>query len=240
MPRKGGRVVAGQQTSNLSSDGYKAWFDLLILVVTHVLLLPLWVLLWLVVPFLIWLGDRGPIFYKQERVGKGGRVFNLLKFRTMVIGADRTGPAWTMSGDSRVTSIGKLLRRTALDELPEVLSIWKGDMSLVGPRALDVEEHGMLEQQIPGFQERLRVRPGLTGLAQIYDLSDDANDKYRYDLEYIQRMGPILDIRLLILSVRNTLTGRWDRRSGKSPRTGTNARQLPIQNDEQPLEGEAK
>ncbi len=133
----------------------------------------------------------------------------------MVPDADRMGPAWTTEGDPRVTRIGKLLRRTALDELPEVLSIWTGHMSLVGPRALDVEEQKGLEQQVPGFAERLRVRPGLTGLAQIYDRTDDADDKFHYDLEYLQHMGPWLDLKLLVLSVWNTLAGRWDQRGGK-------------------------
>ena len=196
-------------------DTYKLWFDLTLLVLAHLLLLPLWLLLWTVIPFFIWIGDRGPIFYRQKRSGKDGQVFTVLKFRTMVPDADRMGPAWTTEGDPRVTRIGKLLRRTALDELPEVLSIWTGHMSLVGPRALDVEEQKGLEQQVPGFAERLRVRPGLTGLAQIYDRTDDADDKFRYDLEYLQQMGPWLDLKLLVLSVRNTLAGRWDQRGGK-------------------------
>ncbi|MCH7622054.1 MAG: sugar transferase, partial [Chloroflexi bacterium] len=161
-------------------------------------------------------GDRGPVFYRQKRVGKNGRIITIVKFRTMVLDADRKGPAWTTDGDPRVTRVGKILRRTALDELPEVLSIWKRDMSLVGPRALDVEEHQSLEKQIPGFEGRLEVLPGLTGLAQVYDRSDDAHDKFRYDLEYLDRMSPWLDMRLLVLSLLNTLGARWDRRSGKA------------------------
>jgi lipopolysaccharide/colanic/teichoic acid biosynthesis glycosyltransferase len=88
-------------------------------------------------------------------------------------------------------------------------------MSLVGPRALDVEEEESLEQQIPGFADRLQVLPGLTGLAQVYDRTDNALDKFRYDQEYLQRMGPWLDLKLLVLSLRNTLAARWDQRSGK-------------------------
>ena len=91
----------------------------------------------------------------------------------------------------------------------------KGDMSLVGPRALDVAEQKSLEKLIDGFEDRLQVRPGLTGLAQIYDPKDDAHDKFHYDLEYLQRMSPWLDVKLLLLSVRNTLGIKWDRRSGK-------------------------
>ena len=197
-------------------DGYKSWFDLTVLVLAHILLLPLWLLLWTIIPILILLGDRGPVFYKQDRVGKRGRVFTVFKFRTMVLDAEKIGAAWTMDEDPRVTRVGKLLRRTALDELPEVLNIWKGDMSLVGPRALDVAEQESFEKLIVGFEKRLQVRPGLTGLAQIYDSKADAHDKIHYDLEYLQRMSPWLDLKLLVLSVGNTLGVKWDRRSGKS------------------------
>jgi len=203
------------ETVRFKQDSYKRGYDLAVLLLAHLLLLPLWVFLWIAIPLLIWLGDRGPVFYRQERAGKNGKVFTILKFRTMVPGADRRGPAWTMESDPRVTRIGRLLRRTALDELPEILSIWKGDMSLVGPRALDVEEQSTLEEEIEGFADRLMVRPGLTGLAQIYDRADNANDKFTYDLRYLKCMSPLLDTRLLTLSVWNTLAARWDQRSGK-------------------------
>jgi lipopolysaccharide/colanic/teichoic acid biosynthesis glycosyltransferase len=179
------------------------------------MLLPLWLILWTVIPFLIWTGDRGPIFYRQKRAGKNGKEFTILKFRTMVPHADRHGPSWTTTGDKRVTRVGKLLRRTALDELPEVLSILRGHMSLVGPRALNVEEQRELEQQFPGFEKRLQVRPGLTGLAQIYDRDDYAQNKLHYDEKYLTCMSPWLDLKLLVLSVYNTVSARWDRRLGK-------------------------
>jgi len=208
---------AGSKSSPTRTDGrrYKRLFDILVLIVAHVTLLPLWILLWTLIPLLIWLGDRGPIFFRQQRAGKDGAIFTILKFRTMVPDSDSKGPAWTTHGDPRVTPVGKILRRTALDELPGILSIWKGDMSLVGPRALDVEEHLLLEQEIPGFAERLKVMPGLTGLAQVHDRMDNAHDKFRYDMEYICHMGLRLDVRLLILSVYNTFLARWDRRVGK-------------------------
>ena len=199
-------------------DAYKPWFDITILVLSHVLLLPLWVLLWIGIPLLIWLGDRGPVFYRQRRAGKEGKPFTVLKFRTMVLDADRQGPAWTIQGDPRVTPVGRLLRRTALDELPEMVNILKREMSFVGPRALDLEEQRTLEQQIPGFEKRLQAAPGLTGLAQVYNRGDDADNKFSYDLSYIDRMGPWLDVKLLVLSVRNTLGARWDQRRGKPTR----------------------
>jgi lipopolysaccharide/colanic/teichoic acid biosynthesis glycosyltransferase len=199
----------------LARGVYKRTFDLSVLFLAHLLLLPLWVLLWTIIPLLIWFDDRGPVFYRQKRAGKDGAAFTILKFRTMVPDAYRKGPSWTEVKDPRVTRVGRLLRRTALDELPEVLSIWKGDMSLVGPRALDVEEYQVLEQQIPGFAQRQTVLPGLTGLAQVYDLTDNATAKFAYDLQYLRNMSPWLDLRLIFLSVWNTLTARWDIRIGK-------------------------
>jgi lipopolysaccharide/colanic/teichoic acid biosynthesis glycosyltransferase len=198
-----------------ANEAYKTWFDFSILFFAHLFLLPLWIALWTLIPLAIWLGDRGPVFYSQKRTGKNGKIFTVLKFRTMIPDADKKGPAWTLDNDPRLTRIGRILRKTALDELPEILSIWKRDMSLVGPRALAVEEHQALEEQIPEFEKRLQVRPGLTGLAQVYDPHDIAIDKLQYDLEYMESMGLLLDLKLLVLSVRNTLFARWDRRGGK-------------------------
>ena len=99
---------------------YKRTFDLTLLLFSHVLLLPLWLLLWTFIPFAIWLGDRGPIFYRQRRAGRGGQVFIIHKFRTMVPDADLKGPTWTIQGDLRLTRVGGILRRSALDGLPEV------------------------------------------------------------------------------------------------------------------------
>ena len=197
------------------SYSYKRWFDVSVLVTAHLLLFPLWILLWTVITTLIWLEDRGPVFYRQQRMGKHGKPFNLIKFRTMVVDAKDRGPAWTTDGDPRDTRVGRILRRTALDELPEVISILQGNMSFVGPRALDLYEQKYLEGLIPGFENRLQIPPGLTGLAQIYDKIDDPYEKYRYDMEYLKRLSPLLDARLLLLSVWNTVIARWDHRSGK-------------------------
>lgn len=211
-----------KRTLNNSADikdrrlSYKRPLDLTILISSHVVLLPLWFLLWTLIPLLIWLGDRGPVFFRQERLGKDGRAFVLLKFRTMTVDGNTKGPVWTTEKDNRITPIGKILRRTAMDELPGLISIWKGDMSFVGPRALETSEHHLLETQIPGFRARLQVAPGLTGLAQVRDKFDVAKDKLMYDLEYIAYMNLWLDINLLLVSVKNTFLARWDRRSGKS------------------------
>ena len=206
--------IAGSRVSTWRAF-YKRPFDLTILVVSHVVLAPLFLLLWTLIPLLIWLDGRGPVFYSQKRPGKDGRLFTVLKFRTMIQDADRRGPAWTLENDPRVTRMGRLLRKTALDELPQVLSIWKGDLSFVGPRALPVEEQRTREEQIPGFRERLRIRPGLTGLAQVYNQQDESRAKLKYDLDYMSRMNPVVDMKLMLLSVWNTLGARWDKRGAK-------------------------
>lgn len=198
---------------------YKRLFDLTILAAAHLfpLLLSVWVLLWVLIPLVIWLEDRGPVFYRQRRVGRGGEVFTVLKFRSMRQDAESiTGPVWAAACDPRITRVGRLLRRTALDELPQVINILKGDMSFVGPRPERPELHEKFVEVLPGFQRRLQVRPGLTGLAQTkgdYNLPPD--DKLRYDLEYINRMSPLFDAKLVGLSALNTVLARWDQRSGK-------------------------
>lgn len=210
------RTVAAE---GLGRGWYKRPFDLAVLLLAHLFLplIPVWLLLWTLIPLLVWLEDRGPIFYRQRRVGKEGRVFTILKFRTMVVDAETaTGPVWASNGDFRITRVGRLLRRTALDELPQVINILKGDMSFVGPRSERPELHEEFVKELPAFQKRLRVRPGLTGLAQVNgDYNLPPGEKLKYDLDYIAGMSLSLDIKLMLISVRSTLLARWDRRSAK-------------------------
>ena len=205
------------EASRLRQPRYKRPFDLGVLIVAHVALAPLWLILWVVIPVIIRLQDRGPVFYRQQRVGIGGSQFEILKFRSMVPEADTIGPAWTVVGDTRVTPFGRLLRRTALDELPQLLNILKGDMSFVGPKPLSVAEHKQVVGTIQGFEDRNRLRPGLTGLAQVYNKADETRKKLKLDLEYVSRVGLALDVKLMLLSVRNSLLARWDTREGKPP-----------------------
>lgn len=181
---------------------------------------PIWVLL----AFCIKLQDGGPAFYAQERVGKGGRGFKSWKFRSMVTDSDaRFGPLQATDGDPRVTQVGRLLRATALDELPQLWNIFKGDMSFVGPRALlreEIEVNGKGEviplEKIPGYEERHKVSPGLTGLAQVYAPRDiPRRQKFRYDLLYVKRQSFWLDIKLILLSVWISVRGKWEARSRK-------------------------
>lgn len=204
---------------NWYDKGTKRAFDLAVLIGAHILLLPVWTLLWTVIPALIWLGDRGPVFYSQLRVGRGGKVFRVYKFRSMVPDAERrTGAVWAGKNDTRVTKVGKVLRLTALDELPQVISIFKGDMSLVGPRAERPELHERFVTSIPEFALRLQVRPGLTGMAQVYGHYDSLpEEKLKFDLEYIRTASLFTDLRLIVSSVFNSLLARWDRPRGGAP-----------------------
>lgn len=188
----------------------KRSFDFIISFTGIIISLPLWLL----IGIMILIEDGFPIFYCQERMGKNRKVFRVLKFRSMVKDAEKQG-IWTNENDPRVTKIGRILRKTAMDELPCLLNILKGDMSFVGPKPLAVGEQLMLEKKIPGFEKRLEVKPGLTGLAQVYNSDDDPYRKLQYDLEYIKKNNFLLDLKLFLLSFYNTFTFRWDKRSGK-------------------------
>ena len=193
------------------NDWWKRPFDLLVLVAVHVALAPVWAILWISIPIAIRLHDRGPVFYTQERLGKNGRTFRVYKFRSMIPDAERhTGAVWAEEDDPRITPLGAFLRKRALDELPQVINMWKGDISLVGPRAERPELSEEFEANYPGFARRLMVRPGMTGLAQIYGrYSTHPRNKLRYDMLYIRHMSPWLDIKLLVMSVVLTLRARW-------------------------------
>jgi lipopolysaccharide/colanic/teichoic acid biosynthesis glycosyltransferase len=161
---------------------------------------------------LVKLTSRGPAIYSQIRLGKGGRPFRILKLRTMVVAAEHGGPCWSAVGDPRVTALGRFLRKTHLDELPQLWNVVRGEMSLVGPRPERPHFVAELRRQIPLYVRRLAVRPGLTGLAQVrhgYDQTiEDVQAKLAYDLEYIRDAGLGLDTRVLALTAVKIVTGR--------------------------------
>jgi len=178
----------------------------------------------LILSALIKLEDGGPVFYVQERVGKQGRHFLALKFRSMIPDAEsRVGPMQAVANDSRITRIGRVMRATAMDELPQLWNIFCGDMSFVGPRALrpgeiEVSGDGRVErlEDVPGFGARCTVVPGLTGVAQIYAPRDvTRRHKFRYDRLYIRRQSIWLDVRLIVLSFWITFRGTWEARGRK-------------------------
>jgi lipopolysaccharide/colanic/teichoic acid biosynthesis glycosyltransferase len=180
--------------------------------------------LWALIAAAIKLDSPGPVFYGQARVGERGRLFQVLKFRSMVADAEKeSGPVQATERDPRVTRVGRILRATAMDELPQLWNIFRGDMSFVGPRALRPEEievdGGGVQvpiQAVPGFAERCAVPPGLTGIAQIYAPRDvTRRQKFRFDRLYIRRQSWGLDVRLILLSFWITARGSWEARERK-------------------------
>ena len=180
--------------------------------------------LWILIAIAIKLTSRGPIFYDQTRIGRdlrgsgiqsndprrkhdlGGRPFRIYKFRTMTVDAERgTGPVWATRNDSRVTAVGRVLRQYRLDELPQLINVLKGDMNVVGPRPERPSIVADLRETIPDYQSRHRVRPGITGHAQVnlqYDSClDDVKRKIGYDLEYLQRQSFWADLKIMAQTI---------------------------------------
>jgi lipopolysaccharide/colanic/teichoic acid biosynthesis glycosyltransferase len=180
--------------------------------------------LWIAAAVAVKLEDGGDVFYSQERAGKDGRVFRVYKFRSMIQNAEAgVGALQASDNDPRVTRVGRWLRATAMDELPQLWSIFVGDMSFVGPRALrpgEIEVVGdgrpVALEDVPGYARRSSVVPGLTGVAQIYAPRDvPRRQKFRYDRLYIDRQSFWLDLRLMALSFWITFRGRWEVRGRK-------------------------
>ena len=159
---------------------------------------------------LVKLTSRGPVFYSQTRLGKDGQPYTIFKIRTMGHNCERqSGPQWSTKGDPRVTAVGRFLRKTHLDELPQLWNVLRGDMSLVGPRPERPEFVPQLEQAVPGYRGRLLVRPGVTGLAQIQlppdtDL-DSVRRKLACDLYYVRHIHPLLDLQILLGTIFHVL-----------------------------------
>jgi len=177
----------------------KRAFDLTFSFVGLLAALPLMI----VIAAAVWAGDRGPVLFAQERIGWRRRKFRMLKFRTMVIHAERaTGPIWSWDGDPRVKRVGRILRATHLDELPQLWNVLRGEMSFVGPRPERAVFVDQLEQVIPGYTHRLAIRPGITGLSQLRNGYDESlrtvQRKIRYDLLYVRRGCTLLDAMIVL------------------------------------------
>jgi lipopolysaccharide/colanic/teichoic acid biosynthesis glycosyltransferase len=177
----------------------KAPLEYAIALVLSILAAPLIVLSALAVK----LTSRGPAFYTQTRVGRNGRLFTIYKIRTMVHECESlTGPRWSIPGDPRITRMGHILRKTHLDELPQLYNVLRGDMGLIGPRPERPEFLPRLERLLPQYRERLAVRPGITGLAQVHFAADtdveSVRRKLSYDLHYIRNIGLGFDLRILL------------------------------------------
>jgi len=159
------------------------------------------------------LDSKGPVFYKQERMGLNGKIFKIVKFRTMVQDAEKgTGPVWSSKGDPRITKVGRFIRKVRIDEIPQAVNVLKGDMSFVGPRPERPYFVEKLSQEIPLYKRRLKVRPGITGWAQVkhkYDETiEDVKMKLRYDLFYIENMSLRMDFKIIFRTVFVVLFGK--------------------------------
>jgi exopolysaccharide biosynthesis polyprenyl glycosylphosphotransferase len=218
-----GRVAIGQpkpdapydcqsRTTSLQAmigERCRRFIDIMLALAGLALLLP-------TLPFIalaIYIDNPGPIFYRQERVGKGGKIFSLLKFRSMVTNAEQNGQAvWANSNDPRVTHVGMLLRSARIDELPQVLNVLKGDMSIVGPRPERPQFVEQLQEHISCYGVRHQVKPGLTGWAQVnyrYGSSvDDAFTKLEYDLYYLKHQSLLLDMLIVLRTFKVVLLMR--------------------------------
>ena len=156
--------------------------------------------------------DGGPIFYKQDRLGKDGKLIFIYKLRSMKINAEINGAVWAEKNDPRITKVGKFIRKTRIDEIPQFLNILKGEMSIIGPRPERPTLTMEFNEKIPGFINRLVVKPGLTGYAQVhggYEISPE--DKIKEDLYYIKNRSLLLDLSILLKTVRVVLTGEGAR-----------------------------
>lgn len=179
----------------------KRIFDILCSLLLIILTLPVWI----IVPIMIKIDSKGPVFYRQERYTKDLKTFKIFKFRSMCVDADPNKPA--AKGDARITKVGKFIRATRIDEIPQVLNVLKGDMSFVGPRAL---MHGDVDERLkenPEYKYRFNVKAGITGLQQVRtNPGCDYEQKLRYDLYYISQYSLILDIKILFLTVKTVLS----------------------------------
>ncbi len=207
------RDAGGSASRRDRRPGYrgKRLFDLAFVGGGFLLLLPVWCAIGAVIAAAIRIESPGPILYRQKRLGEDGRTFWMFKFRTMWRDAERrTGPVLADPKDPRITRVGKVLRRFRLDELPQSLNVLRGEMSLVGPRPERPELARRFERAIPNFRSRLRVRPGVVGLAQAaggYHLNP--RRKLRFDDLYIARMSVGLDIKLIALCIRGAVRNEF-------------------------------
>ena len=193
--------VSGQRSDTVWYEVSRRTLD----VIGSLLLLAFAVPLLLLVAFLIRVDSTGPVLYRQSRVGLHGRIFTMLKFRSMRVDAEVAGPCWATDRDPRMTRIGAFIRATRLDEVPQLLNVLRGEMSLVGPRPERPHFVQQLAAIIPRYNERTHVLPGITGWAQInypYGASvEDARAKLAFDLVYINNRALLLDLRILLRTI---------------------------------------
>lgn len=182
--------------------------DIVISTLALIILAPLCLL----IVILIKITSRGPVFYSQTRSGKDGKPFEIYKFRTMKTDAEKeSGPVWAKAQDNRITPVGNFLRKSRIDEIPQFINVLKGDMSVIGPRPERPIFIKKLEGQISDYRRRLSVKPGITGLAQVYHRYDenisDVRKKVKYDILYIKKLCFLTDFRIIMRTIGVILTG---------------------------------
>ena len=185
-------------------DLYQRIMDLVLSIIGLVIGLPLIAIFGI----LIKIEDKGPITYKQERLGKCGRRFYIYKLRSMRTDAEKFGAQWAEKDDPRITKVGKFIRKTRIDEIPQLFNILKGDMGLIGPRQERPNFTVQFNEEIPGFINRLAIKPGLTGWAQVnggYEITPE--EKLKEDIYYIKNRSILLDFKILFKTVKVVLTG---------------------------------
>jgi exopolysaccharide biosynthesis polyprenyl glycosylphosphotransferase len=195
-----------------SFDKFKRCFDVFFSLLGLVALSPLL----FIAAVLVKLTTRGPIIYKQKRMGKNGEIFEIFKLRTMGVDAEKaTGAVWATENDPRITPVGRFLRKTHVDEIPQFINVLRGEMSIVGPRPERPEMVKDLRKLINDYEKRLIVKPGITGLAQVWHKYDetieDVKKKIKYDLLYIKKMCLMVDLRILGQTIIVVLVGKGAR-----------------------------
>lgn len=193
---------------NMLFDIYQRVLDIVLSVIGLLIGIPLMVIFGI----LIKVEDNGPITYKQERLGKGGKKFYIYKLRSMRTDAEKFGAQWAEKDDPRITKVGKFIRKTRIDEIPQLFNILKGDMSIIGPRPERPSFTEEFNKEIPGFINRLAVKPGLTGWAQVnggYDITP--REKLEADIYYIENRSFLMDMNILFKTVKVVLTGEGAR-----------------------------
>nr|WP_245934730.1 sugar transferase [Anoxybacillus vitaminiphilus] len=194
-----------RQRKNVKLYPYiKRFFDVLL----SLLALPIAVPIIFIFAVIIKLETPGPAFFLQERVGLHGKYFKVIKLRSMGVNAEKNGAQWAAKNDPRVTKVGAFIRKTRIDELPQLFNVLKGDMSLIGPRPERPIFTAQFNEEIPGFIDRLQVKPGITGWAQVnggYDITP--REKLELDLYYINNMSFLLDLKIILKTIKVCITG---------------------------------
>lgn len=201
-------AVAYQSSADIQKDSlydvYQRTEDIFLASIGLVIGIPILVIFGIAIK----VETAGPVFYTQERVGQRGKIFKIYKLRSMVANAEKNGEQWATKDDCRVTKVGKIIRKTRIDEIPQLFNVLKGDMSLIGPRPERPIFTVEFNEKIPGFINRLRVKPGLTGWAQVnggYELSP--KEKWKLDMYYIDNRSIKLNVRILLKTIKVVLTG---------------------------------